>query len=52
LSEGDRRRVPLDPASKIIDSLAVGHPYQGTMTEIGDEVPVRPRLSVTRNVTG
>ena len=45
LREGDRRRVPLDPASKIVNPLAVGHRY-GTVTVLA-VVPIRPRLSVT-----
>jgi hypothetical protein len=50
LGEGDRRRVPLDPASKVIDPLTIGHCGYGTVT-VEVVVPERPSVSVTVNRT-
>jgi hypothetical protein len=50
LREGDRRRILLEPAAKVFNSLAVGHSRYGTVTE-AVAVPVRPRLSVTLTLT-
>lgn len=50
LRESDRRRIALDPASKIVDALRVGH-RQGC-TVIGAVVElVWPMSSVTVSVT-
>jgi len=46
LRKRNRRRVLLDPASKVFDPLIVGHPLYGTVTDVW-KVPVRPTLSVT-----
>lgn len=49
LREGDRRRVFLNPASKVFNPRKIGHGY-GTVTRF-EKTPVRPRLSVTVSVT-
>lgn len=50
LRKRNRRRVLLDPASKIFDPLVVGHECYGTVIACVAD-PVRPRSSVTRRVT-
>ena len=52
LRESDRRRILLDPASKVVNARLVGHPRYGTVM-VCDAVPVRGgvALSVTLNVT-
>jgi hypothetical protein len=45
LRKSNRRRIPLDPASKFFNPLIVHEPY-GTTTGV-TVVEVRPRLSVT-----
>jgi hypothetical protein len=50
LGKSDRRRIALNPASKILDPLIVRHYGYGTVT-LCVLRPVRPRLSVTVNVT-
>jgi hypothetical protein len=49
LGERDRRRVLLDPASKVFDPGGIGNGYD-TVTD-AEKMPVRPRLSVTVRVT-
>jgi hypothetical protein len=50
LCEGNRRRILLDPAAKVINPLTVRHVDYGTVTA-AVLVPVRPRLSVTVSLT-
>src|SRR5438552_1226581 len=50
LRKSNRRRILLDPASKVVDTAAVGHRRYGTVAS-AVVVPVRPRLSVTVNLT-
>jgi len=52
LGKRNRRRIPLDPASKVFNSMVVAHSNYGTVT-VAVTVPVRggTKLSVTVNVT-
>ena len=54
--EGDRRRVPLDPALQFLESRRVGHDGHHQVTAVigtatARLVVVRPALSVTVSVT-
>jgi hypothetical protein len=50
LSEGNGRRVLLDPAFQIVDATVVRHSAYGTATGLVD-VLTRPKLSVSLNLT-
>jgi hypothetical protein len=50
LRKRNRRRILLDPASKVVDALIVGHRLYGVVMSF-DALAVRPTLSVTINVT-
>ena len=53
--EGDRRRVPLDPALQLLEARRIGHEehsaYGRIVTACGALVVVLPELSVTVSVT-
>src|SRR5437867_8353639 len=51
LRERNRRRVLLDPASKVFDSRVFGHRAYGVIVTVAVAVPIRPWLSVIVSLT-